>query len=300
MRTILRFAAAFTLVAATACTPSIPPPPNTPKDATVDTVQGVKIADPYRWLENWSDPKVQAWSEAQNARTRTYLDALKSQAPIKSELMKLVTATSPSYFGLSAKGACVFAFYSDPQKQQPMMVALNRRPIRPAARSCSIPTPSTQRHIPRSTGSCLGRRNEGCGFAVEERQRGRNAARLSMWPRARRSARRSRACNIRRPAAAWPGRRTATGFWYTRYPGPEAPKADQHFNMQVYFHKLGAEWKNDPLVLGNKDGLEKVSEVFLDNRFNLPTVMAMVQRGDGNVWAFYVLKQGRAGSRRHL
>ena len=110
MKTILRFATAFTLAAAAACTPAIPPPPDTPKDASVDTVQGVQIADPYRWLENWSEPKVQAWSNAQNARTRTYLDALKSQDPIKNELMTLVTATSPAYFGLSAKGARVFAF----------------------------------------------------------------------------------------------------------------------------------------------------------------------------------------------
>ena len=123
MRTALRFASIFALTAAAAYAATIPPP--TFKGATVDTVQGVKIADPYRWLENWSDPKVQARSNAQNSHTRAYLDALKSQGPIKSELTKLVTATSPSYFGLSAKGARVFAFYSDPRKQQPMIVTLN-------------------------------------------------------------------------------------------------------------------------------------------------------------------------------
>jgi prolyl oligopeptidase len=32
--------------------------------------------------------------------------------------------------------------------------------------------------------------------------------------------------------------------------------------------------------------------VFLENRFNRDTIMAMVQRGDGNIWAFYVLKPG--------
>jgi prolyl oligopeptidase len=84
------------------------------------------------------------------------------------------------------------------------------------------------------------------------------------------------------------------GFWYTRYPGADAPAAEQHFNMQVYFHKLGSDAAKDPLTLGAKDGLERVSEVFLDNRFNRPDVMAMVQRGDGNIWAFYVLKEGAA------
>ena len=37
----------------------------------VDTYHGVKVEDPYRWLENTSDPKVQQWSRTQNDRART-------------------------------------------------------------------------------------------------------------------------------------------------------------------------------------------------------------------------------------
>jgi prolyl oligopeptidase len=80
------------------------------------------------------------------------------------------------------------------------------------------------------------------------------------------------------------------GFWYTRYPGPETPEADRHFNMQVYFHKLGTDAKADTLALGAKDGLERVSEVYLDNRYRRNAILASVQRGDGNEWAFYVLR----------
>jgi len=83
------------------------------------------------------------------------------------------------------------------------------------------------------------------------------------------------------------------GFWYTRYPGPEAPAADQHFNMQVYFHKLGTPAAGDPLALGSRDGLERVSEVFLDNGLGMQAITAMVQRGDGNIWAMYSLQAGR-------
>ena len=43
-----------------------------------------------------------------------------------------------------------------------------------------------------------------------------------------------------------------------RRPG-EAPEADQHFNVQVYFHHVGADPKTDTLALGAKDGLERVS-----------------------------------------
>ena len=54
----------------------IPPPPSTPAGNTVDVVQGMKVADLYRWLENAADPRVETWSDAQNARTRSYLDGL--------------------------------------------------------------------------------------------------------------------------------------------------------------------------------------------------------------------------------
>jgi len=54
MRNTLRFAAAFAIAAAASTAAAILPPPATPKDATVDIIQGVKIADPYRWLENWA------------------------------------------------------------------------------------------------------------------------------------------------------------------------------------------------------------------------------------------------------
>ena len=68
-------------------------------------------------------------------------------------------------------------------------------------------------------------------------------------------------------------------------PVPRRRPRTSTFNVQVYFHKLGTKPCSDALALGSHDGLERVSEVFLDNRFGLPAITAMVQRGDGNVWA---------------
>src|SRR5207253_6128357 len=84
-------------------------------------------ADPYRWLDVAADPKVQAWSDAQNSRTRAYLDSLPSEETTKAQLPKLITATSPSYSQLMARGNVVFAIYSDPAKQQPMLVTLDAK-----------------------------------------------------------------------------------------------------------------------------------------------------------------------------
>ncbi|MDZ4697022.1 MAG: hypothetical protein SGI86_17930, partial [Deltaproteobacteria bacterium] len=42
-------------------------PPPTRTDKTVDTLHGVKVADPYRWLENAEASEVKQWTAAQNA-----------------------------------------------------------------------------------------------------------------------------------------------------------------------------------------------------------------------------------------
>ena len=41
-------------------------------------------------LEDWSSPEVRAWSDAQNVRTRPYLDALPGRPAIQYELTKLI------------------------------------------------------------------------------------------------------------------------------------------------------------------------------------------------------------------
>ena len=44
--------------------------PATRAEAVVDTLHGVEVADPYRWLEDEKSPEVQAWMKAQDAFTR--------------------------------------------------------------------------------------------------------------------------------------------------------------------------------------------------------------------------------------
>ena len=51
---------------------SIGKPPVAKVEDVPDTLHGTVVHDPYRWLENWNDPAVQAWSEGQNRYARRF------------------------------------------------------------------------------------------------------------------------------------------------------------------------------------------------------------------------------------
>jgi prolyl oligopeptidase len=291
MNAFLRHAIAigFGLFAATAFAYPLQKPPATPTVRVVDIIQGTKVADPYRWLENASDPKVQAWSDAQNARTRGYLDAIPDREPVKAELTRLISTTSPAYSNLMARGDVVFAFYTDPTKQQPMLAALDASADPKSRRSLLDPNildPKGLTAIDWFVPSPDGRR-----VAVSLSKNGSENGTLHVYEVETGKEIDTPIPRVQYPTAggslAWAA--DGKGFWYTRYPGEEAPEADRHFNMQVYFHRVGSDWNSDALALGAKEGLERVSEVYLDNRYGRKAVLASVQRGDGGEWAFYVL-----------
>jgi prolyl oligopeptidase len=84
-------------------TPTVTSPPAsvTPADAgtsrrvatrsepVADTLFGQRVADPYRWLEDEKSAEVQAWMTAQDADTRSFLDAQPGRAALLERLQAL-------------------------------------------------------------------------------------------------------------------------------------------------------------------------------------------------------------------
>jgi len=79
----------FVLAAAIAAPPATRPP-ETRTDDVVDTVHGVTIRDPYRWLEDQQSPETRKWIDAENAYTRSVLDQLPGRAAISKRLEELL------------------------------------------------------------------------------------------------------------------------------------------------------------------------------------------------------------------
>lgn len=63
--------------------------PQARKDNVVDDYHGVKVADPYRWLENADSPETRKWIEAENKITFAYLEQIPAREKIRRRLTKL-------------------------------------------------------------------------------------------------------------------------------------------------------------------------------------------------------------------
>ena len=67
---------------------SVPPPPPTEAREIVETLHGVEVRDPYRWLEDQDSPATRAWIDAQNE----YTDAVLGLLPGRERLRELAAA----------------------------------------------------------------------------------------------------------------------------------------------------------------------------------------------------------------
>ena len=65
------------------------PYPATRKEAVKDTLFGVDVLDPYRWLEDGKGPEVQAWMKAQDDLARAELSKLPERDAIAARLKEL-------------------------------------------------------------------------------------------------------------------------------------------------------------------------------------------------------------------
>lgn len=279
--TAVALAVSFSLFAAA--------PPVTEKQVVTDTYFDVKVGDPYRWLEDGANPKVEAWNQAQSTYSRAYLDGLAVRESLKARLTTLIKASSPEYRTLMSAGAIVFAIYNDPQFQQPMLVTL-ASDVSPASRKMVL-DPNVLDASGLTAIDWYKPSHDGKLVAVSLSKGGSEVGTLHVYDTVSGKESGETIPRVQFPTAggslAWSA--DGKGFWYTRYPGEERPEADRQFYMQVYFHTLGTDWHKDPLVLGTADGVPRIGEIFLDNRYAPDVVLASVANGDGGEFAHWLI-----------
>src|SRR5436305_14584208 len=112
-------AAAVAAIAGTALAAQRLEYPTTKKVDQVDVYHGVKVADPYRWLEDDNSPATAAWVEAENTVTFPYLEAI----PYRRKMLDRVKQLNDyaKYSSPSHKGPYYFYFKNDGLQNQSVL-----------------------------------------------------------------------------------------------------------------------------------------------------------------------------------
>jgi prolyl oligopeptidase len=98
--TLLLLAACATQPAAPPAASSLPPRPESRQEVVTETLHGVEIADPYRWLEDQDAPATRNWIAEQNRYTDAVLGARPETTMFRDRLMSLMNTEqygTPTY-----------------------------------------------------------------------------------------------------------------------------------------------------------------------------------------------------------
>ena len=230
----------------------VPPPPPTPRDETVDVLHGERVLDPYRWLEDDASPRVRAWTDAQNARTREVLAAIPQRDHFARRLRELLSVgllSAPQPIG----GKVFHVRREGDQKQAVLYVrdaldGKDRVLVDPNALDTEglvtldwyYPSPDA-RYV--AYGLSRGG-DELSTLHVLETESGRALP--------------DRIPHTQRSSVAWVDR----GFYYTFHPAPGAvPAGDENYYRRAAFHRLGDDPAKDQVVFGEGRAKEDIVTV---------------------------------------
>ena len=228
--------------------------PVTRAEDIVDEIHGTRVPDPYRWLEDGHGEEVRLWVEAQNAYTRSFLDARPGREAVRKRLTSLLsigTLTSPV-----PRSGHYFYTRRDGSQNQPILYVRDgvkgkdRVLLDPNALSADG-TAAIDWWYPSGDGKLLAygvstSGDEKSTLRIIEVATGRELG--DVIP------------NTRYCGLGWlPDN---SGFYYTRYPAAgEVPAGQENYNRHVFFHRLGSDWAKDPKVFGEKRRPEEIIEL---------------------------------------
>ena len=216
------------------------------KGDQVDDYHGVKVADPYRWLEDLDSEETRKWVEEQNKLTFGYLAEIPARTTIKERLTKLWNFEK---YGVPFKeGNRYFYTRNSGLQNQSVLYSVNSLEAQPQV----LIDPNTLSADGTVALSGTAVSNDGKFLAyslsasgsdwqewkVRDVGTGKDLTDHLKW--------------VKFSNASWT--RDGSGFFYARYDEPKSDslKATNYF-QKLYFHKIGSPQSEDVLVYERPD-----------------------------------------------
>ncbi len=215
----------------------------------VDDYHGVKVADPYRWLEDTDSAETRAWVEAENKLTFGYLERIPYRQAIRDRLTKLWNYERFSV--PEQKGGRYFFEHNDGlQNQSVLFVAesLNATPrvlLDPNTLSSDGTIALAGTSIT-DDGKLMAYALSASGsdwteWHVRDVGTGKDLPDLIKW--------------VKDSGVGWT--KDGKGFYYSRYAEPKgAALRDTNYFNKLYYHILGTPQSEDKLIYERPDNKE--------------------------------------------
>ncbi len=232
-----------------------------------DDYHGVKVADPYRWLEDANSAETHDWVEAQNKLTQSYLSQIPGREAIKTRLTKL---WNYERFSVPFKEGGRY-FYSRNDGLQNQSVLYTMKTLADVPRLLLDPNTLAADGTVALAGLAVSPNGKFLAYStaasgsdwneikVRDIETGKDTTDLVKW--------------VKFSNTAW--LHDGSGFFYSRYDEPEeATKlAGVNYFQKLYFHKLGTPQSADTLVYDRPDHKDWGfgAEVTEDGRFLIIT-----------------------------
>ena len=247
--------------------------PAAKKVDVVDDYNGVKIADPYRRLEDTNSKDTAAWVEAENNVTAAYLAQIPEREKIRTRLTQLYdferypALALEEYAGAFKAGGKYFLFRNNGLQNQDVLYVMDR----PNGPERVLLDPNTLRADGTAALTSLSVSRDGKLLAYAIAQAGSD---WSEWRIRNIETGKDRQDLIRWTKftrAAWTP--DAKAFYYQRFPEPDAKTELTGANQfgKVYIHRVGDPQTSDKLVYERSDHAlwQFAPEVSEDGRYLL-------------------------------
>ena len=221
--------------------PGRPDYPASPARPVIDTLHGREIVDPWRWLEDSDAAEVGAWTAAQNALTRDWLEQVPERDAIRRRLEELLAiggVSTPS----PLRGKYLYE-QREGKQNQPVLYLRDGRdgPARVLLDPNSLSAEGTTAldwYHPSEDGRRL-------AYGLSED--GSEESILAIMDLDTGEVLPDRIERTRAADVAWlPDHE---GFYYTRYPEPgSVPEGEAGYHRAIWFHRVGDDPGEDKLV----------------------------------------------------
>ncbi|HLL75633.1 MAG TPA: prolyl oligopeptidase family serine peptidase [Pyrinomonadaceae bacterium] len=246
--------------------------PTTKKVEQFDTYHGVRVADPYRWLEDEKSPEVAKWVEEQNKVTFAYLEKIPYRQQVRARLEKLFNY--PKFGSPFRRGE--YYFFSKNDGLQNQSVLYVQKGLDGTPEVLLDPNKFSADGTVQLAGFSLSRDAKHAAFCKSKG--GSDWRDCFVMEVATRKQLPDELNWVKVSGMSWAG----DGFYYSRYDAPKDGNLMTAANEghKVYFHKIGTPQSSDALIYEDKANPQRFHNVSTteDQRF---AILNISDRGKG-------------------